>query len=1172
MRHNANFIILLSALLLCLSPSAWGQGTQVEFGKNRVQFHQDYADWSKYESDNFITYWYGEGRNIGQAVVQIAEYDFSRIQNVLEHRINDKLQIIVYTDLSDLKQSNIGSEEAFVNTSGRTKIEGNKIFVYFNGDHTHLRRQVREGIASVYLEAMLFGSNLQEIVQNAVMLNLPQWFKVGLISYASENWSTEQDNKLRDLILSGQFESFDELAEAFPYLAGHSLWYFIGEHFGKPTVSNLLYLTRINRSVESGFLYVLGSSFEVVTDSWLRYFRQRYTNEVASKSPPALPEVTIKNKRNLPITQVKLSPDGQQLIYVLNEIGKYKVYHLDLITGERKKIFRHGFRNPFQATDYNYPLISWSPTGLELAILYEKRDIPRLLIYDLATGKSKEEPLDPQYQRVYDMDYLNPGNLVFSATVRGFSDIFLYFIATRQTQRITNDFWDDLDVRVVNIRDQKGIVFRSNRPDTLIRTERLDSILPIQNFDLFYYDMEERPDELVRITDTPFASEKMPTPVDTNYIAFLSDASGIYNRHVAYLEDYIHHFEQVITLDDGSEIVLHADSTLESLDTALIDTIVIQPVIKTRAKTSVTTDFDRNLIRHDIAPRAGRVAQLSMRNFQYQITAGPLSLDTLTVATPTRYRINRGREMGIDLPSVPGQAEEERIVPPAPAPPSIPPPSILTDPADSLGHADEDRPEYLFQTEFDDRTPPEEADEAPAPSESEPAAVEEEEDVSDIALLRGARPTYREVYRQPDMYRFRPGRITPYRLEFRTNYVTTRLDNSLLFEGLESFDVDQDVFSFPPPGILLKANFIDLFEDYEFEGGVRVPTTFDGTEYFLVFRNKKKRLDKSFAFYRKARRLNINDRSSFTGDAFRVRNTILLGQAQLRYPLDIFRSLGATLTVRGDKITNLASEFRNLERPSQTEQRIGLRLEYVFDNTLDVSPNIKNGSRYKVYANVVKKFDLEILDGFNLSFDDGFMTILGVDARHYQRLLKWSVLAARFSAATSFGSETMLYFLGGTEGWLFPRSNDDIPIPSEENIAFKALAAPMRGFRNNIRNGSSYALANAELRMPLLRYLFPRSSSGLVRNFQVVGFFDVGTAWVGTTPFSDENPLNTTTISRGELVEVKVNFFRDPIVAGYGIGARAMLFGYFLRVDYAWGIETKVVQDPQLYFSLGFDF
>ena len=103
---------------------------------------------------------------------------------------NDKIEIIVYVDLSDLKQSNIGTEDAFTNATGRTKIFGNKIFVYFNGSHADLRRQIREGIAGVYLESMMLGANLQEYVQNSILFNMPAWFRDGLIAYAGAGWDT----------------------------------------------------------------------------------------------------------------------------------------------------------------------------------------------------------------------------------------------------------------------------------------------------------------------------------------------------------------------------------------------------------------------------------------------------------------------------------------------------------------------------------------------------------------------------------------------------------------------------------------------------------------------------------------------------------------------------------------------------------------------------------------------------------------------------------------------------------------------------------------------------------------------------------------------------------------------------------------------------------------------
>ncbi|MCB0641641.1 MAG: PD40 domain-containing protein, partial [Phaeodactylibacter sp.] len=472
------FTLPLFLILLCPLVTLRGQVSSVEFGKNRVQFHQDYDEWSQYESRNFITYWYGEGRYIGQSVVQMAEYDFESIESILEHRMNDKIEIIVYTDLTDLKQSNIGNEETFINIGGQTKIVGNKMFVYFNGDHNNLRIQIREGIATVYLNAMLFGSNLQEIVQNAVLMNLPNWFKDGLIAFAGEEWNTTLDNELRDIIRSEQYENFTEFAEAQPRLAGQSIWYFISQNYGKSTVSNLLYLTRINRSIESGFLYVLGSTYERTTNSWQAYFEDRYRSESVNLKTPQSTPIEFKNHRNLPLTQAKISPDGKRVAYVVNEIGKYKIYIQDIETGDRKVIHKEGFRNPFQATDYNYPLIAWSPGGLELAIIYEHRDVVKILKHNVFNREEIEEEIPTAFQRIYSLEYLNAKDMVLTGGIGGQSDVYLYFSNTRQFQRITNDFWDDLDARPVRLGDQQGIIFASNRQDSILQTRAaLDTIL-----------------------------------------------------------------------------------------------------------------------------------------------------------------------------------------------------------------------------------------------------------------------------------------------------------------------------------------------------------------------------------------------------------------------------------------------------------------------------------------------------------------------------------------------------------------------------------------------------------------------------------------------------------------------------------------------------------------------
>ena len=162
--------------------------------------------------------------------------------------------------------------------------------------------------------------------------------------------------------------------------------------------------------------------------------------------------------------------------------------------------------------------------------------------------------------------------------------------------------------------------------------------------------------------------------------------------------------------------------------------------------------------------------------------------------------------------------------------------------------------------------------------------------------------------------------------------------------------------------------------------------------------------------------------------------------------------------------------------------------------------------------------------------------------------------------------------MGGVDNWVSPKFNSDIQIDYSQNYIFQTLATNMRGFDQNIRNGNSFFVINSELRMPVFRYLANRPlKSDFLNNFQIVGFADVGTAWTGLSPYSEENALFTRTISRPPLL-ITVEMQKEPIVGGFGFGLRSRIFGYFLRADISWGVEDGVVQPSKFYFSLSLDF
>ena len=75
---------------------SFGQIAEAEFGKNRVQYTKDFEYWWEYETDHFFTYWYGKGKKSAIATMQMAEHDFLEIQRLLEFKVEEKLEIIVF--------------------------------------------------------------------------------------------------------------------------------------------------------------------------------------------------------------------------------------------------------------------------------------------------------------------------------------------------------------------------------------------------------------------------------------------------------------------------------------------------------------------------------------------------------------------------------------------------------------------------------------------------------------------------------------------------------------------------------------------------------------------------------------------------------------------------------------------------------------------------------------------------------------------------------------------------------------------------------------------------------------------------------------------------------------------------------------------------------------------
>jgi len=549
-------IMLVLALLWGLPGSAqFYDGYQMEFGRSRVQFEEFL--WSYYMFDRFDTYFYLNGKELAVHTAKYATEELDRMEQMLGTYIEGKIQFIVFNNLNDLKQSNIGLSAGMqYNTGGVSHILGNKVVLYFDGSLDNFERQIRQGIAHILLQNAIFGSNITSQVMNTFMQNLPEWFTVGLISYLAEEWNTAIDNRIRNIILSNKFKGFSRVVMTEQYVtdAGHSFWQFIARRYGKETVVSVINMVRVSRSIETGFQYVLGVSLKTLYDEWYGHYSDIYTRE-AENFDPLPDDRKIAGRRVLKrkidsrrYNQLEASPDGRHIAFVTNETGKYRVWLLNTQTDKLKRLTSGGFRLD-EKVDYAYPVLSWHPTGRILSMVIEEKGLVQLYFYDLDEQEWTSRNLFG-FEKILDFSYSDNGQLLLlSAVKEGQSDLFTFNLVSGSSERLTNDVYDDLHPRFID--NSSRIIFSSNRPgDTLTKDGQKSFGAHQAGYDVFIYDYSTRNSLLRRVTRNPFANQVQPMEYGKNYFSYLSDESGIYNQYVGRVELSFFYF--VISCDQLS--------------------------------------------------------------------------------------------------------------------------------------------------------------------------------------------------------------------------------------------------------------------------------------------------------------------------------------------------------------------------------------------------------------------------------------------------------------------------------------------------------------------------------------------------------------------------------------------------------------------------------------------
>ncbi|HEY1872200.1 MAG TPA: hypothetical protein VGG71_14155, partial [Chitinophagaceae bacterium] len=527
-----------SVVGLTILIAAQSQVSTVEFGKNRVQYQK--FKWKYYQTENFNTYFSQDGLELGRYVAQVAETELPSIEEFVEYGLQRRANIVVYNNFDAYQQSNIGLGIDWQTTGGVTKFVNNKMIVYFDGNHDSLRLQIREGIATVLVENILFGDDLGEFAANQALLDLPKWLTDGYIEFAAMQWSPKWDDDLKSALLSGDYNNFYQFAYAKPTLAGHAFWHYIADKYGVSKTTYLLYLSRIYRNLNSASEKIAKKKFKDVLKDFMTEESQKYYKDIRGRRnvPKGQLSVTEEIKKKDYI-RFNANPQPKSFTYAFVEFkqGKYRVVLMENFLN-RKVLLTYGTRISEDEQNPNYPILAWDGKGTRLACIYWMKGKLNLFVYDVVNRIKvvKDQELH-QFDQVQDMKYMHDNNtLILSAVKGGQSDIFVYKIDKGSVEQVTNDVYDDLDPSFVSFPGKTGIIFSSNRPNAA--AVGTNDSLPAKHFNIFMVDNWNQSDfkQISQLTDVKYGNARFPSQYNTTHFTFVSDENGINNRYAGFFK------------------------------------------------------------------------------------------------------------------------------------------------------------------------------------------------------------------------------------------------------------------------------------------------------------------------------------------------------------------------------------------------------------------------------------------------------------------------------------------------------------------------------------------------------------------------------------------------------------------------------------------------------------
>lgn len=490
------------------------------FGRNKVQYEK--FNWKVIKTDHFNIYYYDDFNELAEIGAKFAEDSFDTLKVKFNHYVTNKIPLVFYNTHTHFQQTNITPGFIPEGVGGFFEFMKGRVVIPYLGSLAQFKHVIRHELVHVFMTSKIFNVLRDHRIDTGRMP--PLWFTEGLAEYWSNDWDTQAEMLMRDLVLNGNFVRLEDLDAVYGFIIykeGQNFLQFVSDTYGEDKILLLMEnFWRFNKFRDI-LEFTLGDHFQDIDNKWYYTLQRKYFPLYEDNYPHFIHAKKLTNQGFNFDPSYYENNEEKELFFIGNHNGYTSVFkmkydpksyeyveHEVILEGERELDYEsfHLLENTMGLS--NKGLIAFVTKSLATDVIH---------IYSIKDDEVIETLRYDEIIRIKSPSFSNDGNkIVFTGSdTKGFVDLYVYDLHEKILTRLTNDYYEEIDP--IFDKDETSIIFSSDRTAGMFR----------QYYNLFEYRFSDH-----SINYLTYVGANISTPQfspDFSELYFTSDYDGNYN-------------------------------------------------------------------------------------------------------------------------------------------------------------------------------------------------------------------------------------------------------------------------------------------------------------------------------------------------------------------------------------------------------------------------------------------------------------------------------------------------------------------------------------------------------------------------------------------------------------------------------------------------------------------